>query len=265
MATAAPAAHLAALLAPPSLDQARTSARGHLSSALPSPLTASQLGPTLATLLEQQQARATQLEHDLEASRGTSDALLASARGHLERVKQRTGALKDGHAQVDARLRSARDKLVSGLEARGEGDDGPTLRERLVELSEQRKELEAARTWFGAVAKAEELGCVAVPPATAVVECVLTPSLTPSRSFTVLRSLEAGSLPQAFRAYVGLIEYIKAVYVDSESAKGAQGGAGLVALTSHLVGMANSVWSSLVRVLSRCAHAPSSPSLRSRA
>ncbi|GAA5905863.1 hypothetical protein JCM8208_003360 [Rhodotorula glutinis] len=226
MATAAPAVHLTALLAPPSLDQARTSARGHLSSALPSPLTASQLGPTLAKLLEQQQARAAQLEHDLEASRDKSAALLTSARAHLEQVKQRTGALKEGHAQVDAGLRSARVQLVSGLEARDDGGDGLTLRERLVELSEQRKELEAARTWFGAVAKAEELG------------------------FTVLRSLEAGSLPQAFRAYVGLIEYIKAVYADSDSAKGAQGGAGLVALTSHLVGMANSVWSSLVRVLS---------------
>lgn len=77
----------------------------------------------------------------------------------------------------------------------------------------------------------------------------------PSRSFTVLRSLDQNSLPQAFRAYVGLVEYIKLVYGEADAAKeAAQGGAvGLVALTSHLVGMANSVWSSLVRVLSRCA------------
>lgn len=72
---------------------------------------------------------------------------------------------------------------------------------------------------------------------------------------TVLRSLETGSLPQAFRAYVSLIEYIKSIHQASDSAKAAasNGVTGIVALTSHLVGMANSVWSSLVRVLSRCA------------
>lgn len=94
----------------------------------------------------------------------------------------------------------------------------------------------------------------------------LSPPLAPPRSFTVLRSLEAGSLPQAFRAYVGLIEYIKSVYAQADSATmGGEGGPRLVALTSHLVGMANSVWSSLVRVLSRCAlFSPLCPDLAAR-
>jgi hypothetical protein len=70
-------------------------------------------------------------------------------------------------------------------------------------------------------------------------------------SFTVLRSLDSGSLPQAFRAYVGLIDYIKLVYRDTDAAKNGNEGVGIVALTSHLVGMANSAWSSLVKVLSK--------------
>lgn len=161
MATAAalPAAQLTALLAAPSVEQARTSARDHLSSALPTPLVASQLGPTLAQLLEQQRAQAARLEQDLGAARDHSDALVSSARRQLSQIKQRTGALKEGHDEVDAGLRSARDKLVSGLDVREDGAEGLTLRERLVQLSQRRKELEAAKTWFGAVAKAEELGC----------------------------------------------------------------------------------------------------------
>jgi hypothetical protein len=54
-----------------------------------------------------------------------------------------------------------------------------------------------------------------------------------------------------FRAYVGLIDYIKLVYRDTDAAKNGNEGVGIVALTSHLVGMANSAWSSLVKVLSK--------------
>ncbi|BGP37330.1 hypothetical protein JCM10449v2_001235 [Rhodotorula kratochvilovae] len=226
--TAIAPAQLSALLQPPSLNDARTSAREQLAAALPTPLAPAQLGPALAQLLEQQRAKAAQLEQDLATSRKEGDALIGSARGQLASIQARTGALKAGHQQVDEGLRNAHEKLVSGLDAREDGAEGLTLRERLVALSQQRRELEAAKTWFGAVVKAEEL------------------------SFTVLRSLEAGSLPQAFRAYVGLVEFIKSVYAENEAAKGAEGGggAGLVALTSHLVGMANSVWNSLVRMLS---------------
>ncbi|GAA6047744.1 hypothetical protein JCM3770_001756 [Rhodotorula araucariae] len=226
MGSIAPA-QLSALLQPPSLDSARASAREQLAAALPTPLVPSQLGPVLAQLLEQQRAEAAQLERDLAVTRTAGEALIGSARGQLANIKARTGALKAGHQQLDEGLRSARNKLISGLDACDDGAEGLTLRERLIALSQQRTELEAAKTWFGAVVRAEELG------------------------FTVLRSLEAGSLPQAFRAYVGLVEYIKSVYAENEAAKGdGARGAGLVALTSHLVGMANSVWNSLVRKLS---------------
>lgn len=68
---------------------------------------------------------------------------------------------------------------------------------------------------------------------------------------TVLRSLESNALPQAFRAYVGLVDYIKAVYRETDAIKGGnEGGNGMVALTTQLVGMANGVWNSLVKVLS---------------
>ncbi|GEM09225.1 rint-1 family protein [Rhodotorula toruloides] len=226
--SAAVSTRLAALQAAPSIETARNDARSQLSSSLPTPLVPSQLGEHLAGLLEQQRAHATRLEGELAASREKGDRLLSEARDRVKQVKERTERLKAGHAKTDQGLRDVRDKLVSGLEAKDEGADGLTLRERLVVLSQRRKELEAAKKWFGAIVKAEGLG------------------------MTVLRSLETGSLPQAFRAYVSLIEYIKTVHQASDSAKAAtpDGAVGMVALTSHLVGMANSVWNSLVRTLS---------------
>ncbi|EGU13476.1 RINT-1 family protein [Rhodotorula toruloides ATCC 204091] len=226
--SAAGLTRLAALQTAPSLETARNDARSQLSSSLPTPLVPSQLGEHLARLLEQQRTQATRLEGELAVSREKGDQLLSEARDRVKQVRERTERLKVGHAETDQGLRAARDKLVSDLEAKDEGADGLTLRERLVVLSQRRKELEAAKKWFGAIVKAEDLG------------------------MTVLRSLDTGSLPQAFRAYVSLVEYIKTVHQASESTKAAMpnGAAGMVALTSHLVGMANSVWNSLVRVLS---------------
>ncbi|GAA6035080.1 hypothetical protein JCM8097_002174 [Rhodosporidiobolus ruineniae] len=219
-------AQLQALLACPSTSSARSTAHADLASALSTPLQADKLGSVLADLLKAQQAKAAQLASDLARSKQETDRLVTAAKDKVSDVKQRTARLKTGHAQVEQGLRQTRDKLVSGLEAREDGQDGLTLRERLVLLSDRRRELEAAKKWFGAVAKAEEL------------------------AFTVLRSLDTGSLPQAFRAYVGLIDYIKLVYRDTDAAKTGGEGVGIVALTSHLVGMANSVWNSLVRTLS---------------
>ncbi|KAL7344118.1 RINT-1 family protein [Rhodotorula toruloides] len=226
--SAAVSARLTALQAAPSLETARNDARSQLSSSLPAPLVPSQLGEHLARLLEQQRAQATRLEGELAVSREKDDQLLSAARDRVQQVRERTERLKAEYAGTDHGLRTVRDKLVSGLEVKDEGTDGLTLRERLVVLSQRRKELEAAKKWFGAIVKAEDLG------------------------LTVLRSLDTGSLPQAFRAYVSLIEYIKTIHQASESSKAAtpNGAAGMVALTSHLVGMANSVWNSLVRVLS---------------
>ncbi|GAA5884946.1 hypothetical protein JCM6882_007164 [Rhodosporidiobolus microsporus] len=219
-------AQLQALLTPPSTSTARSQARDHLAGALSSPIAASKLAPLLSGLLDSQRAEATRLEADLKRSKEETDRLVTSAKEQVDTAQRRTAQLKKEHAEVEDGLRAARDKLVSGLEAREDGRDGLTLRERLVLLWQRRKELEAAKKWFGAVAKAEEF------------------------AFTVLRSLDTGSLPQAFRAYVGLIEFIKLVYRDTEAAKTSGEGVGIVALTSHLVGMANSVWNSLVRVLS---------------
>ncbi|GAA5857348.1 hypothetical protein JCM8547_002233 [Rhodosporidiobolus lusitaniae] len=219
-------AHLQALLAPPSPSTSRTHAKDSLAASLPSPLAADKLGPVLAQLLEQQHAESARLKGELARSKEESDRLVTAAKVQTSEIQRRTNALKSDNASVQKGLREARDKLVSGLENKEDGDEGLTLRERLVLFSQRRKELEAASKWFGAVAKAEEL------------------------AFTVLRSIDAGSLPQAFRAYVGLIDYIKLVYRDTAAAKTGGEGVGIVALTSHLVGMANSVWNSLVKVLS---------------
>ncbi|BGP19054.1 hypothetical protein JCM10213v2_007137 [Rhodosporidiobolus nylandii] len=219
-------AHLHTRLAAPSPFTARSTATSSLATALPSPLQANQLGPLLAQLLDAQRKDAARLEAELARSQDETDRLVTAAKEQVASIKQRTTALKTGHATVELGLRDARDKLVSGLEAKESGQDGLTLRERLVSLSERRMELTAAKKLFGAIAKAEEL------------------------AFTVLRSLETGSLPQAFRAYVGLIDFIKLVYRDTDAAKTGSEGVGIVALTSHLVGMANSVWNSLVKVLS---------------
>ncbi|GAA6012527.1 hypothetical protein JCM10207_009031 [Rhodosporidiobolus poonsookiae] len=219
-------AHLESLLAPASLSSARDDARQQLAASLPTPLQPDRLAALLAGLLDTQRAQSAQLEADLARSETKTTQLVTAARQQANDIKQRTAALKTTHAEVEKGLRDARDKLVSGLEARDDDQDGLTLRERLVALSQRRTELEAAKKWFGAVAKAEELG------------------------LTVLRSLDSGSLPQAFRAYVGLIDYIKLVYRETDAAKTGREGVGIVALTSHLVGMANSVWTSLVKVLS---------------
>ncbi|GAA5984113.1 hypothetical protein JCM11641_000317 [Rhodosporidiobolus odoratus] len=220
------ATQLQSLAAAPSTSSARSTARDNLNTALPSPLDPSQLGGLLASLLATQQADASRLERELAQSKHETDTLVTNAKQATRDIKQRATALKTGHVQLENTLRAARDKLVSGLEAKDDGQSGLTLRERLVLLSKRRNELESAKKWFGAVAKAEEL------------------------AFTVLRSLDSGSLPQAFRAYVGLVDFIKLVYRDTDAAKSSGEGVGIVALTSHLVGMANSVWNSLVKVVS---------------
>lgn len=153
---------LTALQAAPSLETARNDARSQLSSSLPAPLVPSQLGEHLARLLEQQRAQATRLAGELEVTREKGDQLLSAARDRVQQVRERTERLKAGHAETDHGLRTVRDKLVSGLEAKDEGTDGLTLRERLVVLSQRRKELEAAKKWFGAIVKAEDLGCAQI-------------------------------------------------------------------------------------------------------
>lgn len=60
-------------------------------------------------------------------------------------------------------------------------------------------------------------------------------------SIVALRGLADDDLPQAFQGYTALVDYIRSIH------DGAPG----LALTSHLVSMASSVWSALVKALSR--------------
>jgi hypothetical protein len=150
-------AQLQSFLSLPSPSTAKSQARDQLANSLPSPLAPDQLAPLLAQLLEQQRSEAARLDAELAASKERTDALVTAAKQQATEIQRRTNALKEGHAATEKGLKETRDKLVSGLEAKEEGQDGLALRERLVLLSQRRKQLEAAKKWFGAVAKAEEL------------------------------------------------------------------------------------------------------------
>ena len=58
----------------------------------------------------------------------------------------------------------------------------------------------------------------------------------------VLRALEGMDVELAFDGYVDLVAYITKIHTTAPA----------LAITTHLVGMASSVWYSLVKVLSEC-------------
>ncbi|GAA6059630.1 hypothetical protein JCM10212_004133 [Sporobolomyces blumeae] len=232
-------AQLESLLAPPRPDAAQRAAHEFLHSSVSSPSTSTSprnLGSVLSGLLKEHQHRQTSLERELAQSERKKDELLKTVRDNLESVKSRSVNLRTSHQQLRTDLIEVKSQLASDLDSppqragEGGGAGQATLRERLIELATRRKQLERARKWFAVVAKAEELGT------------------------NVLRSLEANALPQAFRAYVGLVDYIKLVYREAEATKVSEGAgarsSGMVALTTQLVGMAHSVWGSLVKTLS---------------
>ncbi|GAA5876838.1 hypothetical protein JCM3774_000787 [Rhodotorula dairenensis] len=219
---------LAALLAPPQLSTARDQARRHLATALPAPLVPAQLGEQLKQLLDAQQADAIRLGQEVGASTETTKRLVADTQKRVARIRERSLALKQNHEHVEAGLTAAKTKLVSGLDAKDPEAEGLTLRERLVSLAARRAELVAAQKWFGAVAKAESLG------------------------LTALRSLESDALPQAFRAYVEMVTFVRTVESEATGAGGGDQSApkNLTGLTSHLVALTTSVWHALVKTLS---------------
>ncbi|BGP53378.1 hypothetical protein JCM8202v2_000937 [Rhodotorula sphaerocarpa] len=224
-----PSALLAALLVAPDERNARDTARRHLADALPSPRTQpAQLGEQLRSLLETQRKEAERLGSELDAAKDRTAHLVQDTRTRTARIRQRAQALRDGHEAVETGLANVTDKLVSGLEATDPETDGLTLRERLVALADRRQQLVAAQKWFGAVAKAETLG------------------------LNTLRSVEANSLPQAFRSYVELGQFVQSV--DKEMIGAEESGAGPsespTALTGQLVAMTTSVWNALVKTLS---------------
>lgn len=55
-----------------------------------------------------------------------------------------------------------------------------------------------------------------------------------------LRALDNSQLQESFNNYVGLVEYIKHIHDNAPT----------LALTAHLVAMAGSVWTAVVKVLS---------------
>ncbi|GAA5901887.1 uncharacterized protein JCM6883_000427 [Sporobolomyces salmoneus] len=221
---------LESLLQPPSAQDARSSAQQFLINSLPPASSRSphELGQLLSDLLQTQQSNQARLSKELEESEEKKRELLIKTRNETSSIRSRVSKLKQGNTELRQQAKEIREQLVGELDGPVQGGDGEgdTLRDRLKQLSTERKQLEGAKLWFSVIVKAEELG------------------------LTVLRSLEENALPPAFRAYVGLVDYIKLVYKETDQTRQQGNGNGMVALTSHLVGMANSVWNSLVKVLS---------------
>ncbi|GAA5963767.1 hypothetical protein JCM3765_006844 [Sporobolomyces pararoseus] len=222
---------LESLLTVPPPDQARKSAQTSLSSSLNSsssgstPLGSSphQLGQVLASLLETELLNQRQLTAQVKESSDKRDELLIKTRLETSSVRSNLTRLKQNNLQLRKGAREIKESLTNDLDQPlPQEEEEDTLRERLINLSNKRKQLQGAKQWFGIIVQAEQIG------------------------LTVLHSLESNSLPQAFRSYVGLVDFIKRVYSETQSLKQGR----MVGSTTHLVGMANSVWNSLVKVLS---------------
>ena len=231
---------LRTLLRGPDAVMSQQHAQQVVAAALPTPLIASRLNSVLQPLLKAEQAKAAQLSAQLAQSTEETTALLDSTKQQLAALLQRTSELRSNHESMEDALIDHTEVLVSSASQREPGEDGKadgqgaTLRERLETFSQRRKELEIAKQWFSVLAKAEELGYV---PLRYVIQFRLT-----SRRISIasLRALEAGDLPSALQGYVALVDYIKEIHARAPA----------LALTSHLVAMASSVWRGLVKLLS---------------
>ena len=155
------AARIQSLLAPPDSQQSRVYAKQLLAEQLPEPILASKIAQHLAPLLAVEQSKHAALSAQLDESSATTHTLLANGRRTAQDIQQRGSALKSAHQQLQARILEYRHTVVSSISQRSPqepGSNAPTLREKLLALSEQRKELESARDWFGVLADAERLG-----------------------------------------------------------------------------------------------------------
>ncbi|SCV72603.1 BQ2448_4140 [Microbotryum intermedium] len=222
---------LQALLAPPLSSTSQLAATRFLSTALtqPStsvstssstPLTPSHLATTLPALLKQQQLQAQTLERQFDASSKRTSQLVLESKETLRRLVQRTKKCKANHEALHDALIDHREALVSSVSATttvGEHDhEQGTLRERLMAYSKRREQLKRVLQYFTVLAKAEEFGLIS------------------------LRALQDESLPGALSGYVQLVEYIREIHDNAPALN----------LTAHLVGMASSVWSQLLKALS---------------
>ncbi|GAA5982642.1 hypothetical protein JCM5350_002133 [Sporobolomyces pararoseus] len=227
---------LESLLGVPSPDRARRAAQTSLTLSVSSSTPSSssppqQLGQLLSSLLETELINQDRLSRQVEESREKKDELLIKTRQQTKTIHSNLNKLKRDNLELRKGAQQIKNSLTRDLDQEDEEEEGQeddTLREKLIKLSTKRKQLQSAKQWFGIIVQAEQIG------------------------LTVLRSLESNSLPQAFRSYVGLVDFIKTVYSETEHLKqgGTGTGNGMVGLTSHLVGIANSVWNSLVKVLS---------------
>lgn len=230
---------LRSLQSPPSEAGSQQHAQQVLAASVKQPILPAQMANSLRELLAAEHVKSSILSQELAASKLAVQSLLAQTKAQVSSILERATDLKESHEQLEDALIDHREALVSSLaqQERGQGDKmSGTLKERLERLDRMRHELESTRAWFAVLAKAEELGYATsqlrFPRALRL--------MIASVRLASLRALTAVNLPVAFEAYIKLVQYIGSV----------QNTAPALALTSHLVAMASSVWNSLVKALS---------------
>lgn len=157
--------HLASLLAPPSIEDARTSAQSYLRTSVSSRSTPSstsrsprQLGQLLSTLLEEQRTSQQELERRVQESEAKKGELLNEATREVSLVRSRTDNLKRSNEKLRYDAKEIKGQLERDLNQVVEGEEEDTLRDRLKYLATRRQQLQGAKQWFGIIVKAEELG-----------------------------------------------------------------------------------------------------------
>ncbi|KAK4702207.1 RAD50-interacting protein 1, partial [Phenoliferia sp. Uapishka_3] len=209
------ASQLSALLAAPAASEAQKHASALISTSLPTPLIPSKLTSTLSPVLAEQDSIAANLAVQLAASTAAVDKLLVTTKESLADVLARTQDLKNSHEALEDALIDHREALDSSVAHRESGGQG-TLRERLQVLSERKNELVVVKDWFSVLSRTEELGIAS------------------------LQGLADKDLSKAFDCYIELVVYIQSIHDTAPS----------LAITAHLVAMASSVWTALVKALS---------------
>lgn len=231
------ATQLSSLLAAPSDSVGQQHAASQIASTLPSPIIPSKLHPVLSPLLMSEQLCLSTLSASLATSTSSIDALVSSTKAHLADVLARTQDLRNSHEALEDALIDHRELLESSPSQRAQGGGG-TLSERLAVLSKRRRELERVKDWIAVLANAEKLGSVRSWLGKG------TRLMVRRSRIVALQGLAEGDLPQAFDGYIALVQYIQQIHQ----------GAPALALTAHLVAMAASVWTALVKALSACVH-----------
>lgn len=157
-------ADLQSLLARPPPLIARKEAQSFLFSSLPSSSSSnpSQLGSILSQLLQSQQTHSQELEQRVKASEERKRELLDRAKDKTSSIRNRTNQLRFENERIKNQAKQVRDELVGkldqGVDEGGQEGEVTTLRDKLIQLSTRRKQLQGAKKWFAIMVKAEELG-----------------------------------------------------------------------------------------------------------